>query len=138
MIKYVFYAQGHPNVSSKHRSTLEVTLDPEIGTQADCIIGVKSDKNMLDFPEELKKAISLEGAHVRMVLSTTHHHDEIRGSGHPDLSLDHPTDMVLRKSDYICSRTLMIKADKAACDLNQDLIEDLKKSKTLKVEIIVE
>lgn len=138
MIKYVFYAQGHPNVSSKHRSTLEVTLDPEIGIQADCIIGVKSDKTMLDFPEELKKAITREGAQVRMVLSTTHHHDEIRGTGHPDLSLDHPTDMVARKSDYICSRTLMIKADKAACDLNQDLIEDLKKSKTLKVEIIVE
>ncbi|MBU4534244.1 MAG: DUF371 domain-containing protein [Euryarchaeota archaeon] len=138
MIKYIFYAQGHPNVTSKHRSTLEVTLDPEIGIQADCIIGVKSDKNMLDFPGELKKAISREGAQVRLLLSTTRHHEEIIGKGHPDLSLDHPTDMVCRKSDYICSRTLMIKADKAACDLNQDLIEDLKKSETLKVEIIVE
>ncbi len=138
MIKYIFYAQGHPNVSSKHRSTLEVTLDPEIGIQADCIIGVKSDKTMLDFPGELKKSIAREGAQVRLLLSTPHHRDEITGKGHPDLSLDHPTDMVCRKSDYICSRTLMIKADKAACDLNQDLIEDLKNNKTLKVEIIVE
>ncbi|MBC7111709.1 MAG: DUF371 domain-containing protein, partial [Methanothermobacter sp.] len=58
--------------------------------------------------------------------------------GHPELTLDHPTDIVCRKSDYICSRTLMIRADKAACDLDENLVRDLRKGRELKVEIIVE
>ena len=34
--------------------------------------------------------------------------------------------MVVRKSDYVGSRTLAVHADKAACDLSRDLIEKLK------------
>ena len=138
MRNYVFYAQGHSNVSSRHRSTLEVTLDKAIGKKADCIVGVKANKTMLDFPEELKSALSRDDARIRLILSTSHNQDEITGYGHQALSLDHPTDMVCRKSDFICNRTLMIKANKAACDLNLDLIEDLKKGEKLKLEIIVE
>ncbi len=135
---YSFHAQGHPNVTSAHRTTLEVTMDPEISKKADCIIGVASDKSMSDFSEEFKKAIASSHAKIKLILSTRNAKDEINGWGHPDLSLDHPTDMVCRKSDYVCSRTLMIKADKAACDLDEDLINDLANGETLKVEIIVE
>lgn len=138
MINYIFYAQGHPNVTSKHRSTLEVTLDKEMSKRGDCIIGVKADKNMLDFPAKLKSAISQDKARVRLILSTDNNRDEIIGQGNHALTLDHPTDMVIRKSDFICKRTLMIKADKAAGDLNPDLIEDLKKVKRVKVEIRVD
>jgi hypothetical protein len=45
--------------------------------------------------------------------------------------------MVSRKSDFKCSRTLMINADKAAIDLKTELINDLKHCKPLKVKIIV-
>ena len=69
-------------------------------------------------------------------LETENAVDEIKGYGHPELTLDHPTDIVTRKSSFKCSRTLMINADKAACDLNNELIDDLKKSKPLKVTII--
>ncbi len=61
----------------------------------------------------------------------------ITGYGHPALTLDHPTDMVCRKSDYTCSRTLMIHADQAAVDLNPDLVKDLQEGKPLKVIIKV-
>ena len=62
-------------------------------------------------------------------------YDEITGFGHEDLELSHPTDIVIRKSDYTCSRTLMINADKAARDLDLDLVEDLKNGKTMEVTI---
>lgn len=136
-MKYVFYAKGHPNVSSRHKSTFEITMDKEIGKAADCIIGVVSSISMRDFPRELKKAIKKENVMIKLVLKTENAEDEIIGRGHPDLTLDHPTDIVCRKSDYICDRTLMIKADKAACDLKRELIEDLKRGSILKVEIIV-
>lgn len=136
-MKYVFYAKGHPNVSSRHKSTLEITMDEEIGKTADCIIGVDSSISMKDFPRGLKKAIAKENAIIKIVLKTENAKDEITGKGHPNLTLDHPRDIVCRKSDYICNRTLMIKADKAACDLKRELIEDLKQGSKLRVEIIV-
>ena len=46
------------------------------------------------------------------------------GSAH--LTLVHPTEIVVRKSGYICSRTLAVKADKASADLSRGLIEKLK------------
>ena len=52
------------------------------------------------------------------------------GFGHENLTLTHPTDIVCRTSDYVCPRTLMINADKAARDLDSDLIEDLKNALT--------
>jgi len=137
-LEYFFHAKGHPNVSSAHKSTFEVTMDKEIGIKADCIIGVSSDAKLEDFPEELSKAIKNENQIIIVQLETENGYDEIKGYGHPELTLDHPTDMVCRKSDFKCSRTLMIKANKAAIHLNKDLIKDLKQGKELKVRIIVE
>ena len=93
---------------------------------------------MLDFPQELKDNIANSKSRITVILDTENGHDEIVGFGHEDLTLTHPTDIVCRTSDYTCSRTLMIKADKAAKDLNQDLIEDLKNDKIMEVTIKVD
>ena len=114
-------AKGHKNVSSLHKSTFEITKDVDIGPTADCIIGV--DK------------IANSDTRIKVVLDTENGHDEITGYGHEDLTLTHPTDIVCRTSDYTCSRTLMIKADKAARDLDKELIEDLKNEKIMEVAI---
>ena len=53
------------------------------------------------------------------------------------MALDHLTDIVIRKSNFICGRTLMIHADKAAVDLNKDLINDLANLEDLDIEIIL-
>ncbi|MBI5680668.1 MAG: DUF371 domain-containing protein [Methanobacterium sp.] len=137
-MEYIFYAKGHPNVTSAHKSTFEVTMDKEIGKAADCIIGVSSDSKLENIPLEIREAIKNENAIIKIELETENAKDEIKGYGHPELTLDHPTDMVCRKSEYKCSRTLMIKADKAAIDLKKELIDDLREGKELKVKIIVE
>ncbi len=137
-MEYSFIVNGHPNITSKHKSTFEVTMDKEIGLRADCIIGVSSDVKLSDLPGELLDAIRCEDTLIRIKLETVNSVDVISGYGHPALTLTHPTDMVCRKSDFICSRTLMIHADKAACDLNRELVEDLKQSGSLKVTIIIE
>ena len=127
--------KGHKNVSSLHRSTFEITKDAEIGPTADCIIGVDMNQSMLNFPQEFKDKIADSNTKVKVILDTENGHDEITGGGHEDLTLTHPTDIVCRTSDYTCSRTLMIKADKAACDLDKNLIEDLKNEKVMEVTI---
>ncbi len=137
-MEYIFHAKGHKNVTSAHRSTFEVTMDREIGIKADCIVGVSSEVKLEDFPSELREAIKNENTLIKVQLETENAKDEIKGYGHPELALDHPTDMVCRKSDFKCSRTLMIKSDKAAADLNRELVDDLKEGKDLKVTITYE
>lgn len=137
-MEYVFHAKGHKNITSTHKSTFEVTRDENIGKAAECIIGVQSDAKLGDFPQELKEAIRDEDTTIKVRLETENAEDEIVGYGHPDLTLKHPTDMVCRKSNFRCSRTLMVKADKASVDLKNELIHDLKEGKDLKVTIIVE
>lgn len=127
--------KGHRNVSSRHRSTFEITKDAEIGPTADCIIGVDMNNSMLNFPEEFKEKIADSNTRIKVLLDTENGHDEINGFGHENLTLTHPTDIVCRTSDYTCSRTLMIRADKAARDLDSDLIEDLKNEKVMDVTI---
>ena len=130
--------KGHKNVTSLHKSTFEVTKDVEIGPTADCIIGTSMDKSMFDFPEEFKAKIANSNTKITVILETENARDESVGFGHEDLTFTHPTDIVARTSDYTCSRTLMIKANKAARDLDLDLIEDLKNEKTMNVTIKLE
>lgn len=128
-------SKGHSNVTSLHRSTFEVTKDAEIGPTADCIVGTSADKSMLNFPEEFKEKIANSNTRITVILDTENGHDEITGFGHEDLTLTHPTDIVCRKSDFTCPRTLMINADKAARDLDRVLIDDLKNGEIMEVTI---
>lgn len=132
---FKIHSKGHSNVTSHHKSTFEITKDAEIGPAADCIIGVDTDKTMFDFPQEFKDRIADSNTKIIVELKTENGYDEITGWGHEDLTLTHPTDIVIRKSDFTCPRTLMIRADKAARDLDSALIEDLKNEKILEVTI---
>ena len=132
---FTLKSKGHKNVTSLHKSTFEVTKDAEIGPAADCIVGTSADQSMLDFPQEFKDRIADSNTKIKVILDTENGHDEITGFGHEDLTLTHPTDIVCRTSDVTCSRTLMIRADKAARDLDSDLIEDLKNGKIMEVTI---
>ncbi|HIP58595.1 MAG TPA: DUF371 domain-containing protein, partial [Archaeoglobus profundus] len=38
-MKEVITAWGHPNITAKHRTTLEITKDEELSIRGDCIIG---------------------------------------------------------------------------------------------------
>ncbi len=134
-MEYKIKSKGHRNVSSLHKSTFEITKDLEIGPTADCIIGVDMDQSMLNFSDEFKNKIANSNTRIQVLLDTPNAHDEIIGFGHEDLTLTHPTDIVCRTSDFTCPRTLMIKSDKAACDLNSDLINDLKNEEILEVTI---
>ena len=130
-------AKGHENVLSLHKSTFEITKDKELSLSGDCIIGLDIDKSMEDFPEEFKEKLANDDTKVIVELKTPNASDTIEGYGHHDLTLSHPTDIVCRKSTFVCSRTLMIKSNKAAIDLNRDLIKDLANGESMEVNIIL-
>ena len=136
-MNFKIMAKGHENVLSLHKSTFEITKDKDLSLAGDCIIGLDIDKSMEDFPEEFKEMLANDDTKVIVELKTPNASDTIEGYGHHDLTLSHPTDIVCRKSTFVCSRTLMIKSNKAAIDLNRDLIKDLANGESMEVNIIL-
>ncbi|MBQ6138258.1 MAG: DUF371 domain-containing protein [Methanobrevibacter sp.] len=136
-MNFKIMAKGHENVLSLHKSTFEITKDKDLSLAGDCIIGLDIDKSMEDFPNEFKEKLANDDTRVIVELRTPNASDSIEGFGHHDLSLSHPTDIVCRKSTFVCSRTLMIKSNKAAIDLNRNLIKDLANGESMEVNIIL-
>ena len=134
-MNFKIMAKGHENVLSLHKSTFEITKDKDLTLSGDCIIGLDIDKSMEDFPKEFKEKLANDDTKVIVELKTPNASDTIEGFGHHDLSLSHPTDIVCRKSTFVCSRTLMIKSNKAAIDLNRDLVKDLANGESMEVNI---
>ena len=126
-LRETFKAWGHPNVRSTHRTTLMTTTDDHLSTRGDCIIAVRAEKGLRDLSSRIKEAIRREGSTLRLHIETEGKTFTVEGFGDPWLTLSHPSDMVIRKSSYICDRTLMIMANKAACDIDFSMIELLRK-----------
>jgi hypothetical protein len=132
-------AQGHPNVLAKHPTTFEITKDTELTRRGDCVIGVNADKGPLDFSDAFKELCRRDQSTIRVELEAAGIIDYIEGSGNTRLTFGHKTESVGRTSSYVSDRTIMVKADKAARDLNRELVEALTDSDTkLRVRIIAE
>jgi len=113
-----------------------ITKDLEVGPRGDCIIAVAADKGAAGVGRRLKKAIR-SGAPITITIEAGGITEKIRAVGHPSLMLNHPRDLVVRKSGFVCERTLAIRADKAAGDLSRDFVKHLCNS-TVRVRILIE
>jgi hypothetical protein len=122
-------AFGHTNIQATHKSTLEITKEAKLSKRGDCIIAVSARKAMRDLGSEFKENLRKENAKITMLIEAGDIVEVVNAFGSVRLILTHPTDMVVRKSNYICNRTLAIRADKAACDLSRRLVEKLKNQK---------
>jgi len=122
-------ARGHENITATHKTTFEITKEESLTKRGDCIIAVSANKAMPDLKSEFKKALKNENAKLIIEIKAGEIREIVRACGSSQLQLTHPTDMVIRKSSYICNRTLAIKADKAAADLSRSLVEKLRKPK---------
>jgi len=119
--------------------TWEITRDVDLSKRGDCIIAVGATKGPREMSFDFKKACMRQGSRITLNLEVGGLVETIRGEGSPQLEFTHQTEMVGRKSSYPSDRTIMIKADKAACDLDRRLIEALKSPNTrLSVHIIAE
>jgi hypothetical protein len=121
-----FKAYGHMNITLKHRTTIMLTTDHKLTLKGDCIAAVSSVKGLSNLNPELKEAVMSENARITMKLEAKGKCFEIHGYGHPDLTWEDPMDIVARKSDYICPRTLMIKADYASIDVPREFVKILR------------
>lgn len=126
MLSTSFKARGHPDISSTHGTTLMTTKDNHLTKRGDCIVAVNAEKALLDLDDELKEAARSGETVISLKLEAGSEEFTVRGRGHPGLTYTDPGDIVVRKSGYVCGRTLMVGADKAACDIPDEFRRALK------------
>ncbi len=138
MIRETIIGQGHPNISATHKTTFQVTKDKNISKRADCVIGINADKAMHDLCASMKIALQNDFAFVYVTVCVGELQEIITGRGSSKLTCANTQDIVVRRSDFTSDRTLMIKSDKAAADLNRRLIERLKRLEDIVITVEVD
>ena len=134
-----FRSKGHPNIRSTHKTTLMTTVEPHLTPRGDCIIAVDAETGLAQLPAEIKEVARNPETRIIFSLKAGNYVFEATGRGDPDLTYTDEIDMVARKSSYTCGRTLMVQSDKAAVDIQKELLEVLQDPETvIKVQLLYE
>lgn len=133
----IIKAKGHKNVLSKHKKTFEITKENYLTKRGDCIIAINADKGINDLSNEFKNLL-LKGKNLTIEILCDDLKEQVIAKGSKDLILSHKSDIVIRKSKFIDSRTLAVNANKSANDLDKKLIEKISQGKEVIIEFIIE
>jgi hypothetical protein len=121
----IFY--GHPNVRSTHTRTIEITKAPTLSLRGDCIIGVNANKACRDLNPTLKRLLQQADLVVKIEIEVRDLSFAIDARSDSRLSLLNHHDIVIRKSDFVCPRTVAITCNKASSDIPSDIVHLLGK-----------
>ena len=121
---------GHENIRSLHKNTIEITKENSLTPSGDCIIGVSAKYGCSGIPKRMKKKIQDPNSTVIFSIKVDDYKFQVKGKGHKDLIFTDPTDIVLRKSDFVCPRTLAVKCDKASDSIPRKIVHLLQNPKT--------
>jgi hypothetical protein len=116
---------GHNNILSLHKKTVEITKDSHLTVNGDCIIGVNANLACLDLPEKFKKKVQNSKSDIIFTIKVKPYSFTIHGKGSEKLTLKHKNDIVLRKSAFVCSRTLAINCNMASDDIPRTIVKKL-------------
>lgn len=116
---------GHPNVQSLHGKTVEITRDEHLTLRGDCIIGVRASKACADLNEALRRRLCSNGSIVRIEIMAGSESFVINGMGDERLTLQNPHDIVIRKTNFVCPRTMSVKCDRASSDMPRKMVKIL-------------
>ena len=121
---------GHKNIRSNHKRTIEITKESHLTPSGDCIVGVNANLSCADLPPLLKDRLRNPNSKISISIVVGDLEFTIAGKGHPDLILSHTEDIVIRKSSFLCPRTLAISCDKASDQIPREMIKLLQDPKT--------
>jgi len=121
-------AKGHPLIQCTHTTTIELTKDTYLTKNGTCILGIEASKACYDLNHLLKKKI-IDGEKISVIIKAGNIIDSFYGFGDKNLTLLSKKDIIFRKSDFICDRTILIKCSKSSTELNRKIIKNLTNSK---------
>jgi hypothetical protein len=124
----IFY--GHPNIRSLHAKTIEITKDEHLTPRGDCIIGVKANKACADLDESFKHRLKSNLSVIKIEVMVGDESFIISGRGDERLSMLNSNDIVIRKTNFVCPRTMSVLCDKASSDVPRKLVRILQDQQT--------
>ena len=124
--KEIILANGHKNILATHKTTIEITKERELSKKGNCIIAVGANKSISELSEDFKKKLRSKNSKLTIKIEANGLNDKLTAKGFPKLILTNTRDMVIRKSSYICDRTLAIRSNKAAIELSRELVMKLR------------
>jgi uncharacterized protein len=132
-------AFGHENIQAIHPTTLMFTKEKHLSNTGDCIVAVAANKALSDLSQAFKDTLRKPNAKLTIIIKAGDLNEQISASGSAQLILTHPSDIVIRKSNYISDRTLAVNADKSSNDISRAIIERLKNPKQeINITLIVQ
>jgi len=132
-----FSAYGHPDVTATHRTTFEITTEDHLTPAGTCIIAICSEKGAASLSPQFCDLLRVPGSRLLTSLICQDVTVTIRSEGNPGLTLIHPTDLVWRRSSFICGRTIGLYSDHTAATLPCEMIAHLQQEARLDVVLTV-
>jgi hypothetical protein len=133
----IIHCRGHPLVTSNHPTTFEVTREDHLTKNGNCIIGIAADKGCAGLSSAFRRVLANDDAVLVTRLSSGDVTFAVKSHGSSRFTLDHPTDMVWRRSSFVCGRTIGILSDHVADTLPKALIANLAAGKEMTVTLTV-
>jgi hypothetical protein len=127
--------KGHPFVLGSHPTTFEVTREDHLTKNGNCIIGIAADKGCDGLSADFKHVLCHDDAVLVTRLSCEGITVEVKSRGSSGLTLQHPTDLVWRRSTFICGRTIGILSNHVAATLPKSLVANLTAGKDMIVTL---
>lgn len=118
--------RGHPLISARHKTTFEVTKDSYVTRRGDCIIGVEASKACADLSHSFRRALKTDDTTLEIEIVIGPYSLTAKAQGSRDLVLTNPNDIVIRKSTFICDRTLAIRCNRTAFEFPRTMVDRVK------------
>ena len=129
-VRFEIHFSGHENIRSNHQKTIEITKESHLTPRGDCIVGVNASASCADLPPSFKEKLQNPDSKVLFLIKVGKHEFHVEGRGHENLVLTHMEDIVIRKSDFVCPRTLAVNCDKASDLIPREMISLLQNPNT--------
>lgn len=136
-VKEIIEAKGHENILASNKKTFEITKDFHLTKRGDCIVAVAANKSGPDLNRVFLRALQREEARLSIFFKIDGEEVVVQARGNPSLTISHPTDLVIRKSNFVCNRTLGVVANKTACDFSRSVLKKLREIKPVTIELVV-
>ena len=133
----IIRCRGHPLVLGTHPTTFEVTCEDHLSKNGNCIVGIAAEKGCAGLSPAFKSVLTHDDAVLITQLECDGISVTVRSRGSSQLLLDHPTDVVWRKSTFICGRTIGIISDRVALTLPRGLMICLARGNEMVVTLTV-
>ena len=127
---------GHENIRSLHPKTIEITTESHLTTNGDCIVGVNASSGCNDLPEKMKMLLQNSKSSVNCTIKVKDFSFKVTGRGNEKLTLTNPHDIVIRKSSFVCPRTLATNCDVASDLIPREMIKILQDPDTKGIFVI--